>query len=260
MKSPSHLHLIGQNEIAQSIPFRTRAFAAQVLLLAFIFFIVGLRTARSYQSTLEWQNVPVTPQTGTFTVSFDFTPQQAGMDGFVGISQGAADAFNDMACSVRVFNNNRSEAYNSNGYPTGTIPYTAGTTYRVVMTINAPAKKYSATVNGQPLAVDYNFRIAQNAVPELNNVVIKHQSGTYLLDQLVTGGGNENPPAADMPVYEKVVSFTGMLEGAPPRDNKGHPPAAAAECPKIRTTIRHGTGSPLCSVVFVGGLATPPAC
>lgn len=148
----------------------------------------------SLTSTSSWQAIPIGSKTGSFTVSFDFTPEQAAMDGVVGLSLGAADAYPDLACSIRVFTNNVFQAYNGGAgvYTAGeSISYFPGQTYRVVMTVDLANKTYSVKVDNRTLAQNYAFRSSQATVAALDHVSFRRESGSHVVSGVTDGSFGE---------------------------------------------------------------------
>src|SRR5207245_9697706 len=87
-----------------------------------------------------WQNVAFAPQSGSFTAEFDATPQNAAMDGVMGLSNGPAAAYSSLAAIVRFNTSGMIDAINGGAYAaSAAIPYSAGTTYnfRLVVSVSA---------------------------------------------------------------------------------------------------------------------------
>jgi hypothetical protein len=78
------------------------------------------------------------------------------------------------------------DAINGSGYGAVTsIPYVAGTAYRVVIDVDVAAQTYSATVDGTALATDYAFRVA---APAVGQMAVWHTTGGLSASGLTTSG------------------------------------------------------------------------
>jgi hypothetical protein len=125
-----------------------------------------------------WANTAFIPQTGTFTAEFDAVPGGNLMDGVVGLSNGSASAFTNLACAVQFANDGTIKARNGGAFAaSNSVSYTAGTSYRIRMVVNVSNKTYSifATPAGgtqQTIGTGYAFRTEQNAVTQLSNRAI----------------------------------------------------------------------------------------
>ncbi|HEY0947679.1 MAG TPA: hypothetical protein VGD81_20520 [Opitutaceae bacterium] len=122
-----------------------------------------------------WQNSAFAAQSGTFTLAYDMVASQLNIDGVTGLSSGVADAYTDLAATVRFNTSGKIDALNGTAYQAASsLSYTAGVTYRVVMTVDVAAKRYSASVTpagGSPVTIasNYAFRSTSTAT-SLNNV------------------------------------------------------------------------------------------
>jgi len=130
-----------------------------------------------------WTNATFAAQAGQFAVAFDVVPTQNNENVVVGLSNGAADAYSDLAAILRFFTNGLIDARNGSAYAANTpLPYTAGQSYHVRMNIDAAAKKYSVFVTPPgktevALATNYAFRTDQAAVTQLNNRAVYGDPG-----------------------------------------------------------------------------------
>jgi hypothetical protein len=124
-----------------------------------------------------WVNTPLAAQTYTFRVTFDATPSADFMDGIVGVANGAADGFTDLAAIVRFNPSGTLDVRNGNGYAAlSAVPYRAGQTYRFRLDVNLSTHRYSVWVT-QPgttvatlIAQNFAFRTEQGAVPRLDDL------------------------------------------------------------------------------------------
>ncbi|MEO5714035.1 MAG: choice-of-anchor tandem repeat GloVer-containing protein [Luteolibacter sp.] len=146
----------------------------------------------TYSSDTTWQNLPIPPKTGIFQISFTVMPKVSGMNGVTGIASGPAGDYPDLACIVRLNPNGYFDAYNDLGYAkVTTVTYQSYQSYNVVITVNLPAKTYSATVNGEVIAQNYKFRSSQNSVTSLDHLVIKNETGSHEVRALSYGSGGD---------------------------------------------------------------------
>ena len=108
-----------------------------------------------------------------------------GMNGVTGVALGTADAYTDLGVIVRFNPSGFLDARNGGAYrATQTIPYTAGTRYRVRLVVNVPKHTYSVFVTPdggaeQTLATNYAFRTEQRIVPRLDTRALRSWSGSH---------------------------------------------------------------------------------
>src|SRR3989441_2597945 len=94
-----------------------------------------------------WQNIAFAPQSGSFTAELDATPQNAAMDGVVGLSHGPAADYSSLAAIVRFNTSGMIDARNGGAYAaSAAIPYSAGTTYNFRLVVSVSAHTYSVYV------------------------------------------------------------------------------------------------------------------
>ena len=145
-----------------------------------------------------WQNTPFDTQAGGFAIEFDATPYGANLDAIVGVSDGAASSFADVAAIVRFNASGAIDARNGDSYSAANaIPYAASTTYRVRLEVNVPAHTYSAFVNGQTLAENFAFRSESQGVGSLNRWTVGSASGA--LRACIVGLAPFDPPPPPPP-------------------------------------------------------------
>ena len=120
-------------------------------------------------ATAIWQNVPIAPQTGAFTVAFDLLASGSRINGITGLSSGPADEYTDLAASVRFSPSGRIDARNGRRFESANyLAYRGGVRYRVVMSIDVAAKKYSVSVtpeNGTRVIIANNWDFRTQALP-----------------------------------------------------------------------------------------------
>ncbi len=147
-----------------------------------------------------WTNSAFSAPANPFTVTFDATPSAAPTDAVIGLSQGTAAAFTDLAAIVR-FNpgSGQIDARNGGAYAAANaIPYTAGTAYHFRLVVDTGAHTYSAFVtpaggSEQTIGSSYAFRTEQAGVSTLNNwasTIDADGSGTVNVCNFAAGGGS----------------------------------------------------------------------
>ena len=133
-----------------------------------------------------WRSFSIAEQTGAFTVQFDARPNASGIDGLVGILQGVASTWSDVACIFRFNVSGNMDVRNGSTYTADlTAGYAAGTWYHVRMEIDVPSHTYSVYVTpaGQAefaLATNYAFRSDQSSVAGLDHWALRHHDGGSL--------------------------------------------------------------------------------
>ncbi len=106
-------------------------------------------------------------QSGSFSASFDATPQANGADSNIAFSQNVPHAYTDLAVIVRFNPYGYIDVMNGNGYRADYLqPYSAKSTYQFQVAVNVPAHTYSVYVTPpggtqQTLANNYAFRSPQ---------------------------------------------------------------------------------------------------
>lgn len=158
-----------------------------------------------------WQNKVFASQNGTFTAEYDATPSAANIDAVTGLSKGAASGYPSLAAAVRFNNVGRVDARNGTAYAAATsIPYTAGTKYRVRLAINMTAKTYSAFVRQgtgaeQLVGSNYSFRTEQAGATSLDNLGLLATTGSALACAVTVNSVDISAP---------IVSLTAPAAGA----------------------------------------------
>jgi hypothetical protein len=122
-----------------------------------------------------WQNSNVVVRGPAFSVEFDATPSAIGIEGVVGLSDGPAAAYADLAAVARFNPSGTIDARSGNAYRADqVVRYVGGSTYRLKLDVNVATHTYSVTVTPPGgtaivLARDYAFRTEQSGVQQLNN-------------------------------------------------------------------------------------------
>ena len=136
-----------------------------------------------------WRNSPVPTQTGAFEAQFDATAATASTNAAVGLSNGPAADWTNLAAIVR---------FNSTG--TTAIPYTAGTSYHFRLDVDLASHSYDiyvtpAGATEQLLGNAFAFRTEQAAVPALNHLGLDTNGGSATVCNVTVGVWTPLPPA-----------------------------------------------------------------
>jgi hypothetical protein len=113
-------------------------------------------------------------EAGTFSASFDATPQANGINANVALSQGDPGAYNDLAVIVRFNANGNIDVRNGDRYTADYSQlYSANSSYHFLLMVNVPAHTYSVFVTPpggtqQTIASNYAFRTEQSTAASLN--------------------------------------------------------------------------------------------
>ncbi len=131
------------------------------------FSILSKPEAIDYEPTI---NLPIAEQADTFTVSFDITPSHAPMNAGVGFSRGEVAAWGQMSTIVGFRAGGVIDVRDGGAYKAlEVLPYEAGKTYHIIMTIDVAHKLYSVQVTPDGsapvvLAKDFAFRVSQDTL------------------------------------------------------------------------------------------------
>src|SRR6266566_2823478 len=153
-------------------------------------------------STTAFQNSAFTSQNGSFTATFDATPNGTGLDAATGLSQGAAAAYTDLAVIVRFNTGGTIDARNGGAYAVAnTIPYTAGTSYHFRIVVDVPSHTYAAYVTPaggaeQTIGTGFAFRTEQSTVTALANWALSAITGTHTVCNFAITGSQPPAPVA----------------------------------------------------------------
>ena len=156
-----------------------------------------------------WQNVAIPSPAGGFEVRFDATPSTANMDGVVGLANGPAADYTNLAAIVRFNPTGTIDARNGVDYAAATaIPYTVGTTYHFRLDVDIASHSYTAYVaptgaTEQLVGSAFAFRTEQSAVSVLNNLVVYASVGGETVCNPGVAPWTPPPPA---PVASVTVS------------------------------------------------------
>jgi hypothetical protein len=112
-------------------------------------------------------------ETGAFITQFDATPGSGGSE--IGLSQGPAFSFSQMAATIGFSTDGTINAFDYNGYPLKNNPvrYTPGVKYHFLVAADLQTHTYSVLVTpagGTPVwvAQGYRFRFEQSSVTSLD--------------------------------------------------------------------------------------------
>ena len=123
-----------------------------------------------------WKNQAFASQTGVFRIEFIATPSASDLDAVIGATQGTADAFSDLAATLRFRPDGTIDARNGASYAAESpLHYFAGRPYWVALDIDRPNRTYSASVaygydTPVVIAQDYAFRTEQSGIASLDDL------------------------------------------------------------------------------------------
>lgn len=152
-----------------------------------------------------FQNTGFTSQSGSFTATFTATPSASATDGIIGLANGAASSYADLAVIVRFNPAGTIDARNGGGYQSANvIPYAGNTSHAFRLLVNVSNHTYSAYVtpsggSEQTIGVNLAFRTEQNSVTSLNNwsvYVGAAAPGTSVAVSNLSPAAGPQPPSA----------------------------------------------------------------
>src|SRR5438132_1312977 len=153
-------------------------------------------------SSTAFQNSAFASQNGSFTATFDATPNGTGLDAATGLSQGAAAAYTDLAVIVRLNTGGTIDARNGGAYAaTNSIGYTAGTSYHFRVVVDVSSHTYSAYVTPaggaeQTIGTGFAFRTEQSGVTALANWALTAITGAHTVCNFAIAGSQPPAPVA----------------------------------------------------------------
>lgn len=169
------------------------------------------------QAAGSWQSTALAGQTGTFTATFSTVPGAVGMDGLVGLSNGTANDFTDLAAIARFNTAGFIDARNGGSYAAqASIPYSAGLTYFFRLVVNVPTHRYSIYVRPaggteQLLGSNYAFRTDQSAVTSLNTVNVYSDGATLQMCDPAFAGADTTPPVVSAAGVSGITQTGGTV-------------------------------------------------
>jgi hypothetical protein len=191
-----------------------------------------------------WGNDPFSLT--NFTVSFDATPTQNQEDVVIGLSQGAAATYADLAAVVRFNPSGKLDARNGGAYAAqAAVSYVAGASYHVDLDVNMPAHSYNVRVTppGQPsvvLAQNYAFRTEQASVAVLANLAKFGAVGDANVTHVVLTIGLPDLGAAPSDAGAPKPDATPPPPTSPPPTS---PPPSNGSCPANDGSASAPTGT-----------------
>src|SRR6266480_2331045 len=153
-------------------------------------------------SSTAFQNSAFASQNGSFTATFDATPNGTGLDAATGLSQGTAAAYTDFAVILRFNTGGTIDARNGGAYAaTNSIAYTAGTSYHFRVVVDVSSHTYSAYVTPaggaeQTIGTGFAFRTEQSTVTALANWALTAITGTHTVCNFAITGSQPPAPVA----------------------------------------------------------------
>ncbi len=148
-----------------------------------------------------WRNSSVPTQTGAFEAQFDATAATASTNAAVGLSNGPAADWTNLAAIVRFNSTGTIDARNGGDYAATTaIAYTAGTRYHFRLDVDLASHTYDiyvtpAGATERVLGTAFAFRTEQAAVPALNNLGLDTNGGSATVCNVTVGVWTPLPPA-----------------------------------------------------------------
>lgn len=134
-----------------------------------------------------WTNQPFTEQTQIFHAELDATPSGSSIDAVVGLGDGPAAGFADLAAIVRFNPGGTMDVRSGSSYRADVVrSYTGGTDYHFRLDIDPAAHTYSVWLRETGayvrLAHSYSFRTEQAGAARLSNLASKVDSPAGTLD------------------------------------------------------------------------------
>jgi hypothetical protein len=223
----------GQAEQAVGLnyAFRTEQAGVTALNNWSVFADIGSMQALNFLAASEtaianstFTNSSFASQSGTFQAEWDAMPTASGMDGVMGLSNGAQTSFTGFACLIRFFTDGTIQVRNGGVYSADTtIPYSPGTMYHFRVAANVASHTYSVFVTAsggseQSLASNYAFRTEQAGVTALNNdgIIVDTATGSLRFGNFALTGSSSSAynqtVLGDHPVAFWNVNPTGSTE------------------------------------------------
>jgi hypothetical protein len=141
--------------------------------------VAAVATCTTAQAADPWAGQAFGTQTGSFGVDLTATPSEAGVDAVIGLSNGPASGFTNLAAIVRFNADGAIDVRAGSAYQADmSVLYTPGTSYRFHLDIDVFAHTYSVVLvnpdgSRSSLAQGYPFRTEQAQVASLNNLATK---------------------------------------------------------------------------------------
>jgi len=117
-----------------------------------------------------WDNQQSWPSVGTAFFTALAKPTQTNVDAVIGVANGPADAFTDLAAILRFNPAGAVDARNGSAYAAVTpFSYQAGGLYSINLFLDVSQHRYDATIDGVPIAQGFAFRTEQANAPALDH-------------------------------------------------------------------------------------------
>ena len=176
-------------------------------------------------SSIAWSNTSFAPQSGSFEMHFDATPDDVNIDAVIALSRGAGTSYSSFAVLVRFNLAGTIDVRNGGSYVAATsIAYVPGTRYHFRSVVDVPAHMYNTFVTPQGsseriLGTNLAFRTEQNTVESLGNWGMIADPGTVEVCNFAIGGAtltaNAGPDVAIAPGNSTTLSGSGFGGRAP---------------------------------------------
>ena len=162
-------------------------------------FPTGLGGGETDCASINWDNTSFVQPSGMLVAEWEAVPGANDMNGVVGLSDGEASAYDDLACIVRFNKEGNIDARNGSTYSANqTIAYEKDKAYRVRIEADLVDHTYDAYVtpeggSEQTIGTDFAFRTEQSTTSQLNNYAINTESGCLQVDKFTAtspGSGN----------------------------------------------------------------------
>ncbi|MBC2608244.1 chitobiase/beta-hexosaminidase C-terminal domain-containing protein [Pelagicoccus albus] len=141
------------------------------------YFYIGETT-----SSGDWLNISIhSYENQEVTIEFDARPLDSPIDGVIGLSNGSASSYSDVAAAIRFNSNGYIDARNDYQYDSVVqYPYVADHIYHFTMTLDLTAFTYTVTIKDKStggetvtVAQDFDFRTEQSSLNAVNNIAMK---------------------------------------------------------------------------------------
>ena len=157
------------------------------------------------------------PQTVNFSAELDATPSIAQMSSVVGLTDGAATQFSELAAAVRFNPSGTIDVRDGSTYRADVaIAYVAGSTYHFKLDVDLARHRYSVAVrqaDGSDLSIanGYAFRTEQASVSQLDHVVSEVESASGSIDVCAVTVAPSAPPP---PACSATVAGAGFAQAS----------------------------------------------
>jgi hypothetical protein len=149
-----------------------------------------------------WHNIPIAQQAGGFKFECDAKPSIANLDNPLGLSNGAASAYTNLACIVRFTATGTIDARNGGTYDqSAVVNYSANVSYHIRIMGDIASHTYDVYVTPDggsetQIAKAFAFRSEQSGVTQLNNLGVAPAmvAGGLVVVSNVTMVANSVPP------------------------------------------------------------------